>query len=271
LLEADLKAPIPTSCSTCELHTIKNLKLAHYVDHLSVENDELRKYLSWLSGQEPQLSIMIAAYKRYDGQALGADKIGESSGERDEKIGEIPIPPHTTPKNKFKPKPNHLLNKLATTPDPPVFPPQTKTFQKPMRFVSRKGDVVGEKKGEKPSEQPQLKPKPKPIQLHCGYCGRDGQKDEFCFKRKCDERMAKEWANKDRYHPSHGVPEPRMPVPRGKAIVRSIPAWEDASSCRRGGFLERAVKPSRRGGQTDPPPEFWVVWFLMWQFEWVQF
>jgi hypothetical protein len=33
-LEAKLKEPIPTSCSTCELHASKNLELAHYVDHL---------------------------------------------------------------------------------------------------------------------------------------------------------------------------------------------------------------------------------------------
>jgi hypothetical protein len=51
---------------------------------------------------------MIAAFKRYDGQALGANTIGECNGERDEKVGEIPIPPHTTPKDKFEPKPNHL-------------------------------------------------------------------------------------------------------------------------------------------------------------------
>jgi hypothetical protein len=30
--------------------------------------------------------------------------------------------------------------------------------------------------------------------------------------------MAKEWANKDRYHPSHGVPEPRMPLPKRKGL-----------------------------------------------------
>jgi hypothetical protein len=38
-------------------------------------------------------------------------------------------------------------------------------------------------------------------------------------------RMAKEWVNKDNYHSSHGVPEPHMPLPRSKAVVRSIPAW----------------------------------------------
>jgi hypothetical protein len=35
-LEAKLKEPIPTSCSTCELHALKNLELAHYVDHLQL-------------------------------------------------------------------------------------------------------------------------------------------------------------------------------------------------------------------------------------------
>jgi hypothetical protein len=197
-----------------------------------------------LSGQEPQLGITIATFKCYDRQALGADNIGESSGERVEKIEEIPIPPHTTPKNKFEPKPNNLVNKLDTTPDPPVFPPQTNNFQKPERFVSPKGDVVGENKGEKPSEQPHPKPKPKSIRFHCEYCGRDGHKDEFFFKRKHEERMAKEWANKDMYHTSHGMPEHCMPLPRGKAIVRSILAWGGASSRNRGGFLERAVRPA---------------------------
>jgi hypothetical protein len=36
--------------------------------------------------------------------------------------------------------------------------------------------------------------------------------------------MAKKWANKDRYNPSHGVPKPCMPLPSGKVVVRSVPA-----------------------------------------------
>jgi hypothetical protein len=52
-LEAKLKEPVPTSCSTCEVHAFKNLEHAHYVDHLQDENDELRKMMSWLSGHEP--------------------------------------------------------------------------------------------------------------------------------------------------------------------------------------------------------------------------
>jgi hypothetical protein len=89
LLETKLKEPIPTSCSTCELHALKNLELAHYVDHLQDENDELRKIMGWLSGHEPQLGTMIEAYKHYEGQALGSEKIGECSGEGGEKIGDI--------------------------------------------------------------------------------------------------------------------------------------------------------------------------------------
>jgi hypothetical protein len=46
---------------------------------------------------------MIEAYKRYDGQALGSDKIGACSGEGGEKIGE------GEPRNGSKP-PENLLN-----------------------------------------------------------------------------------------------------------------------------------------------------------------
>jgi hypothetical protein len=38
-----LKKPIPSSFSTCEVHAVKNLELAHYVDRLQDENDELKK------------------------------------------------------------------------------------------------------------------------------------------------------------------------------------------------------------------------------------
>jgi hypothetical protein len=58
-LEAKLKAPIPLICSTCEINVVKNMELAHYVDRLQDENDELRKLIGWLSGHEPQLRIMI--------------------------------------------------------------------------------------------------------------------------------------------------------------------------------------------------------------------
>jgi hypothetical protein len=117
-----------------------------------------------------------------------------------------------------------------------VFSPQTNDFQKPIKFVStsrkvffgKESENTSEEKpvekpsGEKPSEQPKPKSKPKLVRFHCGYCGRDGHKDEFCFKRKREERMAKEWANKDKYHPSDGVLEPCVQMPRAKASVRTV-------------------------------------------------
>jgi hypothetical protein len=215
-LEAKLKEPVHTSCSTCELHALKNLELAHYVDRLQDENDESRKMMGWLSGHEPHLRMMIEAYKCYDGKALGLEKVEECSGEGGEKISDILAPPKTFHKNAYAPKPNPLKNKLDTTQDFPIFPHATNDFPKLVKFVSSKESEVGEKKGEKPSaekpsEQPKPKPKPKLIRFHCDYCGRDGHKGEVCFKRKREERMAK----KDRYHPFHGVPEPHMPLPRG--------------------------------------------------------
>jgi hypothetical protein len=113
-LEAKLNEPIPTSCSTCELHALKNLELAHYVDRLQDENDELKKLMGWLSSHEPQLRMMIETYKRQDGEGLRANKVGEGSGEN------ISEPPKTHHKNDFPTKPNHLRNRLDTTPTPPT-------------------------------------------------------------------------------------------------------------------------------------------------------
>jgi hypothetical protein len=201
---------------------------------------------------------MIETYKRRECEGLGANKVGEGGGEN------IPEPPKTHHKNDFPPKPNHLRKRLDTTPAPPVFPPQTNAFQKPIKFVSNSGKVFfgkesekaseeksGEKlSGEKQSEQPQPKPKPKLVRFHCGYCGRDGHKDEFCFKRKREEKMVKEWANKDKYHPSNGVLEPRVHMRRAKASVRTVPAWGERKAV--GGAAGRAtpVRPVRGTGQT---------------------
>jgi hypothetical protein len=78
----------------------------------------------------------------------------------------------------------------------------------------------------------------------------DHLQDEFCFKRKREERMAKEWANKDKYHPSDGVLEPRVQMPRSKASVRTVPAWGERKVV--GGAVGQAtpVRPVRGTGQT---------------------
>jgi hypothetical protein len=62
--------------------------------------------------------------------------------------------------------------------------------------------------------------------------------------------MAKEWANKDKYHPSDSVLEPRMQMPRAKASVRTVPAWGERKAV--GGVAGRAtpVRSVRGTGQT---------------------
>jgi hypothetical protein len=62
--------------------------------------------------------------------------------------------------------------------------------------------------------------------------------------------MAKEWANKDKYHPSNGVLEPSVQMPRAKASVRTVPAWGERKAV--GGAAGRAtpVGPVRVTGQT---------------------
>jgi hypothetical protein len=141
--------------------------------------------------------MMIAAFKRFDGQALESDKVGECSVEREGKVGKTPVPPHTTPKNQFAPKPNQT--------------------HKPREKPSEKPSVQGNKHEKKP----QPTPKAKPVYFHCDHCGREGHKREFCFRRRTEDRLAREMANKDRYHPSRGVPGPRG-VPRSEGLcIRS--------------------------------------------------
>jgi hypothetical protein len=64
----------------------------------------------------------------------------------------------------------------------------------------------------------------------------------FCFRRKREERLARGLANKDRYRPSRGVPEPRL-VPRGEGMVHTIHPQE------RREFVLRGEPPHRQGGR----------------------
>jgi hypothetical protein len=54
--------------------------------------------------------------------------------------------------------------------------------------------------------------------------------------------FARNMANKDRYRPSHGVPEPRM-APRGEGMVRTIYRRE------RREFVPRGEPPHREGSR----------------------
>jgi hypothetical protein len=62
--------------------------------------------------------------------------------------------------------------------------------------------------------------------------------------------MAKGWANKDKYHPSDGVLEPRVQMPRAKASVRTVRAWGERKPV--GGAAAQAtpVRPVLGTGQT---------------------
>jgi hypothetical protein len=64
--------------------------------------------------------MMMVAFKRQDGEVLGANKVGEVSGENEGKFGDVLEPPKTHHKNAIVPKPNHLRNRLDTTPVPLV-------------------------------------------------------------------------------------------------------------------------------------------------------
>jgi hypothetical protein len=90
---------------------MKNLDLAKCVGRLQDENDKLREALSWLLSQEPQLGMMIDSCKRFDGWALRLDKVGEGSGERERKFGNVSVPPQPRPKDKFASKPNQPREK----------------------------------------------------------------------------------------------------------------------------------------------------------------
>jgi hypothetical protein len=121
--------------------------------------------------------MMIASCKSFDGWALGFDKVGEGSGEREGKFGNVSAPPQPTPKDKFASKPNHLL----------------KPREKPSEKVSEKpSEKPCGKPSKKPCEEPHPKPKPRSIRFHCEFCGKDGHKKEFCYKRRREARMAKE-------------------------------------------------------------------------------
>jgi hypothetical protein len=54
--------------------------------------------------------------------------------------------------------------------------------------------------------------------------------------------MVKEWANKNKYHPSSGVLEPRVQMLRANASVRTVPAWGERKAA---GSAAGSVKPVR--------------------------
>jgi hypothetical protein len=61
--------------------------------------------------------------------------------------------------------------------------------------------------------------------------------------------MAIEWANKDKYHPSNGVLEPHVQMPRAKASVKTVPGWGERKVARGAAGRATLVRPVRHTGQ----------------------
>jgi CDP-glycerol glycerophosphotransferase (TagB/SpsB family) len=57
--------------------------------------------------------------------------------------------------------------------------------------------------------------------------------------------MAKEWTNKNSYHPSHGMLEPRMPLPKGKGVVYMVSTWRDRELQVEASLLAEYHRPDR--------------------------
>jgi hypothetical protein len=62
--------------------------------------------------------------------------------------------------------------------------------------------------------------------------------------------MAKEWVNKDKYHPSDGVLEPPVYMSRAKASVRTVQAWGERKAV--GGAAPRSRRSDQCGAPVRP-------------------
>src|SRR5579883_2342167 len=225
--------------------------------------------------------ILISQFKRDDGFGVGLNynrapfeygKVGESSGlkpsekpspsslEPSKPSGATPSlvvdgvfqePTKEPPKNHvWTEKPNHLRNPLDT------LPPMARKKSTP-------------KPKAKPQSPPKQPPQPKRVVYQCEYCDREGHLEEFCFRRKRDERREREQKDKDT---DQGVREPspkrsvRQPAqPRGvREFARHAPSRERYDLGQHGrGFESRRDdrprfagrgdrrSPRRRGGSVD--------------------
>ena len=103
----------------------------------------------------------------------------------------------------------------------------------------------------KPPAKEKPKPQPKPL-FHCEFCGRDGHLEQFCWKKRREERRQFEFSNQDRYHSSHSVPgsgsrAPQGPVRSASSGFRGVPRPA------RGGFQDRSFDRPRREFGRRPP------------------
>ena len=106
------------------------------------------------------------------------------------KDGIFEEPPKVPPKKSvWVPKPEHMKNTLDSLPGTS----KTKPKAKPKSTKP---------KAKKPKSSPQPQPQPKPWAktFVCDHCHRQGHLEEFCFRRKQEEKLKRSWRNKDQFH-----------------------------------------------------------------------
>ena len=150
--------------------------------------------------------------------------------EKDGVLQETPQAP--PPKQVWIPKPNHLRNPLDTLPNIPSEPlprrnPQPRVTHPP---------------------QPMYHQPPKhEVRFQCEYCHRGGHLEEFCFRRKRDERRDLEMRNRYMYHASYDGYVPReerrfVDHSMRRNVRRYEPRYEERFARPRGG-MPRDVRP----------------------------
>jgi hypothetical protein len=180
--------------------------------------------------------MMIASCKHFDGWALGFDKLGESSGEREGKFGNVLVPPQPTPKDKFASKPNQLLK--------PREKPSEKASEKPSEKPSGKSS-------EKPCEEPHPRLKPRSILFHCEFCGKDDHKREFCYK----EGERREWLRSGQTRTGTTLLMVCLSLvchcPRERVLCIRFQLGEERVPWEQGTLLEELNRPNWFGNRSD--------------------
>ena len=182
----------PIDCLVCP-GLISDLdNLAAEKANLENENTYLRAILSWVSGREPQLGMMIMKFKRGDGVGVGYTYTKSDFDMLYGKIGKAAGVPSA-------------LNTVSTSTQPLLVDPVDSVLKEPQKAPTQKQvsvlkpnelrnpfdtlpaatAQVAQKKRAAPS-RPQTRPPPpkREVRYHCEYCDREGHLEEFCFRRK---------------------------------------------------------------------------------------
>jgi hypothetical protein len=233
LLEKSCSSSSKTILPNCEvcpalIQDLHDAKLA--LTSAEDENTYLCSVLSWVSGREPQLGMLISQFKRGDGFGVGFDynRVPFNYG----KVSECSRlnPSEKLPHTQEPPKPSETTTPQVSNGvfvEPPKEPPKKQVWVEKPNYLRNPLDTLPQMAKKNPTPKPKAKhqlrvnPQPRRVErYHCEYCHREGHLFEFYFRRKRDERRELEWRNQDMYHPFHGVHEP---LPRGSVRQAAQP------------------------------------------------